>query len=156
MTLNDEIIAYLTLNNIAWSVGDYETGQPAGEADQILYWSQSLGAQPSQAQLDAAYQTYSQTQSDKALYDSIVVQTQQRLDDFAKTRGYDGILSAVTYATSTTTKFQIEGQYCLDQRDATWDSLITMFAEVQAGTRPKPTSYADIEPDLPPLVWPNP
>lgn len=91
----------------------------------------------------------------QALYDSIVASTQARLDDFAKTRSYDGILSATTYANSPTQKFQIEGQYCLTQRDATWAKLIQMLAEVNAGTRPVPSGYADVEPELPPLVWPN-
>jgi hypothetical protein len=31
-----------------------------------------------------------------------------------------------------------------------------LLAEVQAGTRPMPSGFADIEPELPPLVWPTP
>lgn len=90
-----------------------------------------------------------------ALTESIVQATQARLDDFARTRQYDGILSACTYNGSPTPKFQVEGQYCLTQRDATWATLYTILAEVQAGTRPIPSGFADIEPDLPPLVWPT-
>jgi hypothetical protein len=30
-----------------------------------------------------------------------------------------------------------------------------MLAEVQAGLRPIPSGYADIEADLPPLAWPE-
>lgn len=88
------------------------------------------------------------------LKDSIVARTQQRLDDFAKTRNYDGILSAATYATSTIPKFQVEGQYAVEARDATWSKLYEILAEVEAGTRPVPASYLDIEPDLPVLAWP--
>ena len=80
---------------------------------------------------------------------------QSRLDEFAQTRNYDGILSACTYATSPTVKFATEGQYCVEQRDATWATLYTILAEVEAGTRPIPTSFEDIEPDLPVLAWPN-
>jgi hypothetical protein len=90
-----------------------------------------------------------------ALQDAIVAQTQQRLDDFARTRNYDGILSACTYATSTVSKFAAEGQYCVEARDATWSTLYQILAEVQAGTRPAPGGFADIEGDLPQLVWPN-
>lgn len=55
-SLNDKIIAYLTVNFIAWIGGDYVTGQPEGEADQILYWNtKKLGAEPTEAQLDEAY-----------------------------------------------------------------------------------------------------
>lgn len=80
--------------------------------------------------------------------------TQARLDNFARTRNYDNILSACTYATSTVPKFAAEGQYCVNARDSTWATLYTILAEVQAGTRPMPSGYADIEPLLPVLGWP--
>jgi hypothetical protein len=58
-SLNDTIIAYLTINNIAFNAGDYQTGQPEGEADQVLHWDASkLGAQPTTDQLNAAYSTH--------------------------------------------------------------------------------------------------
>jgi hypothetical protein len=85
----------------------------------------------------------------------IVASTQQRLDTFAQTRNYDSILSACTYATDTNPKFSAEGQYCVGARGATWTKLAEMLAEVEAGTRPMPTGYADIESELPPLVWPT-
>ena len=54
--LNSEIIAYLSVNNIPYTAGDYQTGQPEGQPNQILSWNTTkLGAQPTQAQLDAAY-----------------------------------------------------------------------------------------------------
>lgn len=80
---------------------------------------------------------------------------QSRLDNFAKTRNYDNILSAATYATSTIPKFAAEGQRAVELRDATWAALYQILADVQAGTRPTPTSFADIEPDLPELTWTN-
>lgn len=79
---------------------------------------------------------------------------QQRLDDFARTRNYDSILSACTYATSTVPKFKAEGQACVNLRDATWAAAYTILADVQAGDRPMPASIADIEADLPAAVWP--
>lgn len=79
---------------------------------------------------------------------------QKRLDDFARTRNYDSILSACTYATSTVAKFKTEGQACVNLRDATWAAAYTILANVQAGKRPMPTSIADIEADLPAAVWP--
>lgn len=84
----------------------------------------------------------------------IVAQTQNRLDAFARTRNYDSILSACTYATSTVPKFQGEGQCAVNARDTTWATLYTIMAEVEAGTRPMPTGFADIEPLLPALEWP--
>lgn len=84
----------------------------------------------------------------------IVAQTQSRLDNFAQSRNYDGILSLATYATSTNAKFQAEGQYGVTARDATWAKLYEIMAEVEAGTRPMPESFADVEPELPVLEWP--
>lgn len=95
-----------------------------------------------------------QAQAKAVLQQEVVDATQQRLDSFAQSRQYDGILSACTYSTSPTLKFQTEGQYCVEQRDATWAKLYEILAEVEAGTRPIPQSFADIEPELPALVWP--
>lgn len=89
-----------------------------------------------------------------ALQAFVVTQTQARLDDFARTRNYDGILSACTYATSTVPKFAAEGQYCVTARDQTWATLYRYMAEVEAGTKPMPSGFADVEPVLPVLVWP--
>lgn len=79
---------------------------------------------------------------------------QQRLDDFARTRGYDGILSACTYAVSSIQKFQAEGQACVDARDATWGKCYEILAEVKSGKRPMP-SLDEIAAELPELVWPT-
>jgi hypothetical protein len=78
---------------------------------------------------------------------------QKRLDDFAKTRGYDGVLSACTYATSGNMHFSAEGQYCVTARDATWAKCYEILDAVQGGTRPMPT-LEDILLELPVLAWP--
>lgn len=85
---------------------------------------------------------------------TIVRSTQNRLDGFAHTRGYDSILSACTYATSTVDKFRNEGMYCVEARDQTWETLYTIMSEVESGSRPIPTNYSDIESLLPELIWP--
>lgn len=99
--------------------------------------------------------TWTAVINSERLQASIVAATQARLDTFAKTRGYDGILSATTYAASTIPQFSAEGQYAVVARDLTWAALYAMLAEVQAGTRPAPDGFADIEPDLPALGWPG-
>lgn len=78
---------------------------------------------------------------------------QGQLDDFAKTRNYDGILSACTYATSTVAAFAVEGQYCVQARDLTWMAAYVILADVNAGTRPMPTIEAVLT-ELPALAWP--
>lgn len=79
---------------------------------------------------------------------------QQHLDNFARTRNYDGILSAATYVTSTVPKFKAEGQYAVEARDATWAKCYEILAAVEAGTRPMPT-LDELLAELPALVWPQ-
>ena len=95
-----------------------------------------------------------QANKKEILKNSCITQAQNRLDQFAQTRGYDNILSACTYATSPTAKFSSEGQYCVVQRDATWAKLLEILADVETGIRPLPDNYQEIEPELPLLVWP--
>lgn len=90
-----------------------------------------------------------------ALQAEIVRRVQDRLDAFARTRNYDNILSACTYATSSITKFRLEGQYCVDIRDQTWATLYQILDDVQNGIRTMPTDYQEVEPLLPVLVWPT-
>jgi hypothetical protein len=89
------------------------------------------------------------------LQSQIVNATQQRLDDFAKTRNYDSILSACTYATSVNPKFAAEGQYCVEARDATWAKLYDIYGDVKDGDRPMPSGYDAIKGELPVLEWPD-
>jgi hypothetical protein len=79
---------------------------------------------------------------------------QWRLDDFARTRDYDNILSAATYATSTAPKFQAEGQYAVEARDATLLKGYEILNAVLAGERPMPT-LDDLMAELPVLAWPD-
>jgi hypothetical protein len=79
---------------------------------------------------------------------------QQRLDDFARTRGYDDMRSLATYEGDADPTFNAEGAYGKAARSATWAAARQILAEVKAGVRLAPTSYAEIEALLPPLVWP--
>lgn len=77
---------------------------------------------------------------------------QKRLDDFARTRNYDGILSLCTYATSSVPRFALEGQRGVDLRDQTWASCYQIMAEVQNGERPMPT-VDELLDMLPAVAW---
>ena len=78
----------------------------------------------------------------------------QRLDAFARTRGYDGIASACSYALSKDPVFRLEGECCLDARDAAWRAFYAIMDDVQSEQRPMPT-LDGLMAELPPLEWPE-
>lgn len=79
---------------------------------------------------------------------------QKRLDEWARGRGYESILSLCTYATSTVPKFQAEGQRGVEVRDACWAFGYSLLAQVEAGHAPVPTEDELLQ-MLPPMEWPE-
>lgn len=79
---------------------------------------------------------------------------QKRLDEFAQTRNYNGILSACTYSTSLVARFKAEGQYCVNVRDTTWSKCYEILDAVNSNSRPLPT-LEQLMSELPILSWPN-
>lgn len=151
---------------IAYRMGDLTQADMRPEEIQVedfkYDWIMCLYQAPDQFVVDSVTEEYraqltaqEQQVAQEQIKSLVVLQTQSRLDTFAQTRNYDSILSAATYATSTNPKFQTEGQYAVQARDATWAMLYQILAEVEAGTRPVPTGFADIEPELPVLEWPQ-
>jgi len=80
-------------------------------------------------------------------------QVQQRMDDFAKTRDYYDMASAVSYANSNNANYVVEASRCLDLRDDTWAAFYTIMDAVEAGSRSIPGDISDIEDELPALTW---
>jgi hypothetical protein len=97
---------------------------------------------------DAKYRT-------SLVRDQLVKLVQLRLDNFAQTRNYDGILSLCTYALDPSSEFRTEAEYGISIRSATWSKFYSILEEVDNGIRPLPTSFADIEMELPALEWPS-
>lgn len=94
------------------------------------------------------------TQAELPLQERVIQAVQLRLDAFARSRFYDGILSACTYATSNVPKFSAEAAYCVQARDAHWAACYAILDEVQAGTRDVPT-VAEVLAEMPELAWPD-
>lgn len=91
----------------------------------------------------------------EAILRAITNAIQSRLDDFARERRYDDIKSLADYAGDSDPVFNLEGTYGKQVRSQTWRIAIDYMNEVKAGTKPLPSGYADIEPLLPALVWPD-
>jgi hypothetical protein len=102
---------------------------------------------------EAANLTAPPLPTQQQVIDSYTAAIQTHIDDIAKTKGYDSILSACTYATSKIAKFKAEGQACVNYRDAVWSTSYQVLADVEAGTRTMPTIEALIA-ELPAIVWP--
>jgi hypothetical protein len=84
---------------------------------------------------------------------SVTESIQAHLDATARTHGYDGILSACTYATSTIAKFKAEGQACVNWRDSVWSTCYVAMVAVESGKLEAPTADALIA-SLPAMEWP--
>lgn len=82
----------------------------------------------------------------------IINAVQELLDNTAKSRGYDGVVSLCTYANSTIPKFKAEGQAGVDWRDQCWAKCYEIMGEVQAGTRSIPTPDQVLL-ELPSILW---
>ena len=80
---------------------------------------------------------------------------QKRLDDFAKTKGYENINSATTYISSSVTKYKNEGTYASTARDSTWSALYQIIDDANDGKRQKVNNFSEIESELPSLAWPT-
>lgn len=87
----------------------------------------------------------------QALYTEAV---QRYLDDFARIRNFDSILSAASYASSTIPSFQADGLYAVAARDAVWLKANEIRDDVIAGNRSMPT-IEEMLAELPVLAWPE-
>jgi hypothetical protein len=100
-----------------------------------------------------AWQAANTVKTPEQLQVEFTALVQARLDNFARTKTYDNMLSLCTYATSTNAVFAAEGQYGVEARDATWTKANAVLGSVLAGQRPVPT-WAELEAELPVLAWP--
>lgn len=92
-----------------------------------------------------------QKQADKRRLTAAV---QRHLDETARERGYDNILSLCTYATDPDPTFAAEGQAGVEWRGACWKAAQDVLNDVTAGTRGVPTE-AELIAELPGFTWPG-
>lgn len=107
---------------------------------------------------DAMEVGYTLTPKDPAVVNAVWMRRksaviQKHLDDSARERNYDGILSAASYAGSQHPRFGPEGLAYSNWRDACWEYGYQVLAEVGQGIRTMP-SDAELVAELPALVLP--
>jgi hypothetical protein len=107
------------------------------------------GEKPSLSKLETAWVEVQAELMQKKFTDAV----QSMLDATAKTKGYDNIVSACSYA-SVANAFQAEGIAFLEWRSAVWAKCYQIMAEVQAGTRTVPTEK-ELLVELPALALPS-
>lgn len=78
---------------------------------------------------------------------------QTQLDEFAATRGYDGILSVCSYATDPLEEHRLEGQRAVDLRSAYWAAISDYMSKVLSKELPVPKTVLEITAHLPELTW---
>lgn len=83
----------------------------------------------------------------------IKAQAQESLDSFARSKGYDDIVSACSYANSTIPSYAQEGARAVELRDLTWSTLHQYLTDVEAGVKPLPTTEEEIVALIPELTW---
>ena len=126
---------------------DWTPGEGEVLADHELTEDELLAAFPGRAEALAAEALAS---TRKVLTDAM----QSYLDQTAQTRGYDGILSLCSYATSSNPRFGPEGQAGVALRDAVWAYGYAVIDDITAGKRAVPTA-AELVAALPAIIWPS-
>ena len=106
-------------------------------------------------ELTDAEKQHAQSLTNQLLIQQIIQQTQYILDSFAKTRGYDDIKSASTYAGCSIQKYNTEGTYARDIRAQVWDTLYTLLDKINKGEEPFPKNIGEVINRLPTLTWPE-
>jgi hypothetical protein len=84
---------------------------------------------------------------------SVTAYAQNRLDNFAKTKGYDDIKSACSYYGSSVARFNQDAIDALDVRSRTWDILDQLEADVTNGIKTCIMTIGELEAILPVLKW---
>jgi hypothetical protein len=101
------------------------------------------------------------------LKNAIMAQVQERLDNFAKEKGYDDVNSTSKYQNISDDEiallplkertvietFRTECRLIAVKTALTWAVLTGVLHDVEQGLRPVPGGYSEIEAELPVLSW---
>jgi len=79
---------------------------------------------------------------------------QNYLDTFVQQKGYDSIVSAVSYIASSNTVYQSDANTAIHARDTVWSAVFNEIAQLTANNITV-NSYSQIANSLPALTWSN-
>lgn len=82
------------------------------------------------------------------------VAIQFRVEETAKSRGYDNAVSCASYVNSTNPAWSSEASVFIAWRDAVWTYTYGELEKVQSGLRSQPTVRAFVS-ELPEITWPS-
>lgn len=89
--------------------------------------------------------------------DRIINQMAKHLEDkmtaFVSEKGYDSMLSACSYATSTNPAYAAEGARCVAIRDEQWAFLYSVFDRIDAGEIEMPEDHEAFLSLFPAMTW---
>ena len=133
-----------------WGVADWPFPGSVGVEDGAVVCVDGVWYDADKAPVKTPEQI--QAERNAALQAEFTSAIQQRLDDFARTRGYDNIMSACSYFGSANSRFKQEADRAIALRDATWAAAYALLDDVLSGQRPMPT-FDEVCAALPALTW---
>ena len=90
--------------------------------------------------------------TDEELKTQIINAVQERLDNEAKTKGYDNGFACASYATSSVPSFKNEAESFIEWRDTCWCLCYDLLDKYLQGSIPRPT-VDDVLNKLPNMEW---
>ena len=99
-----------------------------------------------------SFEDFSYEVTDDEMKVQIINAVQERLDNEAKTKGYDNGFACASYASSTVEIFKNEADAFIAWRDACWVKCYSLLEQYQRGLIERPT-VEQVLTELPNLEW---
>lgn len=87
------------------------------------------------------------------IYNLISDYVDDKLEEFAKTRGYKSVVSCVSYIGDPNPQFDSDALIMRELRSQVWVTMNAYSGSIINNTTPIPKSMADIDSNIPPLSW---
>jgi len=88
------------------------------------------------------------------LLNAMRVAINERVEQTARQRGYNGAESLASYVNSGVPQWASEAQVFIAWRDQVWSEALAMMAQVEAGNIPIPTMSQALA-SIPEITWPE-